>query len=196
MLVLQKAARECVRAYCSLVMGKKNNNHSQQKIFSSSDTVFKCIISSTQLIWIIRLSTFVLLFMPWFCTDNHFATNTPWSQTDISMLQTCNPLQIAERGCKMILWGRRSLYLVSTLPYSLPPAPPSISGKLLYMGGYGTERLGYSLNYLCKVSSLYAFETQFEGLVLLFPQGLWFTRVTTRDHYLITTPAPSSGTAG
>lgn len=72
----------------------------------------------------------------------------------------------------MISWGHRSFYLVSTLPYSLPLAPPSISGKLLYMGGYGTERLGYSLNYLCKVSSLYAFETQFEGLVLLFPQGL------------------------
>lgn len=134
--------------------------------------------------------------MPWFCTDNHFATNPPWSQPDITMLQTCNPLQIAERGCKMISWGHHSFYLVSTLPYSLPLAPPSISGKLLYMGGYGTERLGYSLNYLCKVSSLYAFETQFEGLVLLFPQGLWFTRVTTRDHYLIITPAPSGGLLG
>lgn len=32
-----------------------------------------------------------------------------------------------------------------------------------------------------------------KGLSLLFPQGLWFTRVTTRDHYLIVTPAPSGG---
>lgn len=35
-----------------------------------------------------------------------------------------------------------------------------------------------------------------KGLSLLFPQGLWFTRVTTSDHYLIVTPAPSGGTAG
>lgn len=145
---------------------KKKKPHSRKYIFFKQRCL-RHIISSTQFIWIIRLSTLVLLFMPWFYTDNHFAANPPWSQTDINMLQTCNPLQIAKRGCKMILWGHRSLYLVSTLPLQASP-PLSISGKLLYMGVYGTERLGYSLNYLCKVNSLYAFETQFEGLVPTF----------------------------
>lgn len=106
--------------------------------------------------------------MLWFYPDNHFAAKPPWSQPDINMLQTCNPLQIAERGCKwfcedtgLFIWYQHCLY-------KLPPHTLSISGKLLYIGGYGTERLGYSLNYLCKVNSLYAFETQFEGLVPTF----------------------------
>lgn len=66
----------------------------------------------------------------------------------------------------LFIWYQHCFY--KSFPPHHPPPRLSISGKLLYMRGYGTERLGYSLNYLCKVNSLYAFETQFEELVPTF----------------------------
>lgn len=104
--------------------------------------------------------------MPRFCTENHFAANPPWSQPDINTLKPVILCRL-QRACKIILWGHRSLYLVSTSPLQASP-PPFNFRRAFVHGGYGTERLGYSLNYLCKVNSLYAFETQFEGLVPTF----------------------------
>lgn len=138
MLVLQKAS---LWVYTSLPELNNGKNPQHKIYFLQATLSLRCIISSTQFIGIIRLSTLVLLFMPWFYTDNHFSANPPSSQPDINMLQTCNPLQIAERGCKMILWGHWSLHLVSTLPLQAPPAPAFNFRQAFVHGGIWDRKI-------------------------------------------------------